>query len=146
GDHSRLILRIGGESADSSYWGSTQARFVGPAYRQRRAFHLTEHWMKEVGVLVRAADLRVMFDLDLAAHSPSMAAAEVRALRRHLPGGSLTNFEVGNEPDNYSRAYVGDTRAVPGGPGNWAFSFRMSDYTSMFGVYVRSVRRVFRGA
>jgi hypothetical protein len=77
GDDSPVTLRIGGESADSSVWGSDQDTLVAPAYRQRRAYQLTDQWMAHLGSLVQAAGLKVILDLNLAAHSPRMAADEV---------------------------------------------------------------------
>jgi hypothetical protein len=142
GDPARPILRIGGESADSSFWGPQPWRLVRPRFRQRRGYILTDRWMKQLGSLVAAAGVNVILDLNLAAHSPRMAAEEVASARRYLPIGRISGFEIGNEPDNYRHGYVGYTRAVPGGPGDWGFSFTARDFTSLFGAYVHAIRRV----
>jgi hypothetical protein len=143
GVHAPVILRIGGESADSSIWGPDQSAFVAPRYQQGRPYELTPAWMKGLGALVKAAAVKVILDLNLAAHSPKMAATEISSARHSLPAHSIRAIEIGNEPDNYTRAYVGYTRARPGGPSDWAFHFTIGDYTSLFGAYVRAVRRVF---
>ena len=142
GSLSKPILRIGGESADSSFWGPHPWKFVRPRFRQRRGYILTDRWMKRLGSLVATAGVNVILDLNLAAHSPRMAAEEVASARRNLPAGSISWLEIGNEPDNYQYGYVGYTRAVPGGPGDWGFSFTPGDFTSLFGAYERAIRRV----
>ncbi len=146
GDDSPVIVRIGGESADSSVWGSEQDTLVAPAYRQRHAYELTDQWMAHLGSLVRTAGLKVILDLNLAAHSPQMAAAEVASARRNLPAHSVSAFEVGNEPDLFKRGFVGLTRARRGGPNDWAFSFTIPDYFSLLGAYIRAIDGVFRDA
>jgi hypothetical protein len=146
GDHSPVILRIGGESADSSVWGSDQDTLVAPAYRQHRAYQLTDRWMAHLGSLVRAASLKVILDLDLAAHSPAMAADEVAAARRKLPAHSVSAFEVGNEPDLFKRGFVGMTRARRHGPNSWAFGFTIPDYISLLSGYIHAIDGVFRDA
>ncbi len=146
GDASPVILRIGGESADSSVWEGDQDTLVAPMYRQRHAYKLTDQWMADVGSLVRAASLKLILDLNLAAHSPKMAADEAASARRNLPAHSLIDIEVGNEPDNYVRGYVGYTRARRGETGDWAYGFTRADYTRLFSAYVRAVSHVFPGA
>jgi hypothetical protein len=146
GDDSPVIVRIGGESADSSVWGSDQDTLVAPAYRQRRAYELTDQWMAHLGSLVQAAGLKVILDLNLAAHSPKMAADEVASARHNLPAHSVSAFEVGNEPDLFKRGFVGFTRARRGGPNDWAFSFTIPDYMSLLGAYIRAIDGVFGDA
>ncbi len=142
GAQARVVLRIGGESADSSFWGDNWQQDVAPAYRQGHPYKLTPQWMAQLGSLVRAAHLKVILDLNAAAHSPSMASKVAQATERALPAGSLAAFEVGNEPDLYSHSLVGLTRAEPDGPNQWAFSFTPDAYDSLFGQYVEAIRQV----
>lgn len=146
GDDSPVILRIGGESADSSVWGTDQDTLVAPAYRQRRAYELTDQWMTHLGSLVRAASLNVILDVNLAAHSPDMAADEVASAGRNLPAHSISALEVGNEPDLFKRGFVGFTRARRDGRGAWAFRFTIPDYISLLGAYIRAIDGVFPDA
>jgi hypothetical protein len=92
-----LILRIGGDSADHTYWG-TKTRKLPP-----RAFKLTPRWFSRTGTLVRRAGLRLILDLNLVANSPPMAVQVARAAQADLPHGSIIGFEIGNEPDDYHR-------------------------------------------
>lgn len=146
GDPARVILRVGGESADSTVWGPNSARWIPPAYSQGHPFQIDQAWMSRLAAVVRAARLKVMLDLNLAAHSPRMAQVVVSAARRTLPTGSLSDFEIGNEPDLYQVGLVGLTHTVPGGTNQWALSFEPNDYNAWFGNYVSAVRQVDPGA
>jgi hypothetical protein len=138
----RVIMRIGGESADSSFWGADWQQDVAPAYRQGRPYELTPQWMTQLAALVRAADLKVILDLNAAAHSPTMAAKVAQAASDALPAGSLDAFEIGNEPDLYSHSLVGLTRAEHDGPNQWAFSFTPQDYDTLLGQYASAIRQL----
>jgi hypothetical protein len=140
-DDTPIVLRVGGESADTSFWGSDPFAFVAPAYWPYNPYVLTPAWMAGVASLVRAANLKLILDLNLAAHSPQMAAEVADAAERYLPRGSITAFDIGNEPDEYAQSFVGFSRAVRNGWGAWAFTFGPSDYVSLFAQYVAAIRR-----
>ena len=145
-DRAPISLRLGGESGDSSFWGSDPFADVAPSYQQPHPYVLTPAWMAGVSKLITTANLKVILDLNLAAHSPQMAAQVAAAARRDLPAGSITAFEVGNEPDEYAQSLVGFTRAVKNGFLSWAFTFGAPDYVSLFTQYVAAVRKVFPNA
>ncbi len=142
-DEAPIVLRLGGESADTSFWGSDPFAHVAPAYQQYNPYVLTPAWMAGVASLVRAANLKVILDLNLAAHSPQMAAEVAAAAERDLPRGSIAAFDIGNEPDEYTRGFVGFTRAAKNGWGSWAFTFGAPDYVSLFTQYVAAIRPAF---
>jgi hypothetical protein len=138
-------LRIGGESADSTFWPNL-TRVVARPYYQAHPYILTHGWMTKLGSLARSARLQVIFDLNLAAHSPQMAAELATSARHNLPAGSLGAFEIGDEPDLYRYSLVGLTKAERGGLNNWAFSFSPSDYDRLFRAYANAVQRAVPGA
>ena len=146
GDSSPLVLRIGGESADSSFWGPTPFAMVQPAYRQDHPYVLTPAWMTEAGSLVGAGALKVIFDLNLAAHSPAMAAAVATAAWNAFPAQSISSFEIGNEPDLYRFGLVGLSQAVRGRQNTWAFDFGVGDYLPLFGAYAAAVQQAIPAA
>jgi hypothetical protein len=146
GHRSQVMLRVGGESADSSFWGNNWQQDVQPAYYQGHPYIIDQSWMDGLAALVREARLKVLLDLNLASHSPKMAAEEASSARSTLPRRSLSAFEVGDEPDLYSRGLVGTTQAEHGGPNEWAFTFSPSDYDTLFAKYAVAVRQVFPGA
>lgn len=93
-----LILRVGGNSADHTYWDPRGLKL--PA----GSFALTPSWFTGLAGVVRRGTLRLILDLNLIAHSPSMAVQWARAALDVLPRHSLLGFEVGNEPDLYHRS------------------------------------------
>jgi hypothetical protein len=146
GDNGRVDLRVGGESADSTVWGSDSSQWIAPAYRQGHPYELTHAWLQRLGALVRAAQLNVMLDLNLAAHSPKMAAIVADAARKTLPAGSIKEIGIGDEPDLYHHGLVGLTHVKRGSSNQWAFDFTASDYDQWFRHYVAAVRHVIHGA
>ncbi|MGZ4351755.1 MAG: hypothetical protein ACXVRX_14660, partial [Solirubrobacteraceae bacterium] len=101
-----FILRIGGDSADHSIWDPSAAPM--PPW----AFTLAPSWLRQARALVHRLGTRIILDLNLITDTPSAAAQWARAAQAALPRHSIVAFEVGNEPDIYSRA---DWRAIVAG-------------------------------
>jgi hypothetical protein len=93
-----FILRVGGDSADHTFWDPTSAPM--PAW----AFSLAPKWLGQARALVRRLGVRLILDLNLITDTPGAAAQWARAASSALPPHSIDAFEVGNEPDVYSRA------------------------------------------
>jgi hypothetical protein len=98
-DDGPLILRIGGDSADSTFWE--------PAVRRMPhwVFQLTPHWLGLTRSLVQRGGVRLILDLNLVTDTPLKAAELAAAAERELPRGSIVAFEIGNEPDLYTHSY-----------------------------------------
>jgi hypothetical protein len=94
-----LILRIGGDSADHSFWHRRWRPMP------RWAFELTPRFLARLKALVLRDRVKLIVDLNLVTDTPLTAAARARAAETSLPHGSITGFEIGNEPDLYSRHY-----------------------------------------
>jgi hypothetical protein len=94
-----LILRIGGDSADHTFWA------LKGRHTPRWVVDLGPRWLHEVGALVARLDARVILDLNLVTDSPLTAAEWAGTAYRELPHGRVAGFEVGNEPDLYARRY-----------------------------------------
>jgi hypothetical protein len=133
-----LVLRIGGDSADHTYWNPQHAL---PSWD----FVLTEPWLQSTSSLIKRVGLRVIVDLNLVAQSPTMAADWASAALAAFPRRSVIGFEVGNEPDYYAgqalyRQRVGDQAKV-----NTPLSFldySAADYAANFTQYARALRAV----
>jgi hypothetical protein len=93
------VLRIGGDSADLTFWNP------GSRPLPAGAFVLTPAWFTQASTLIRDAGLRVLFDLNLKHSTPAQAADEATAASSRLPAGSIIGYEVGNEPDRYGGGY-----------------------------------------
>ena len=94
-----LVLRIGGDSADHSFWAPTARRMP------RWAFALTPAYLAQLRSLVERDRVRLIVDLNLVTDTPLTAATWARAAETSLPRGSIIGFEIGNEPDLYTRSY-----------------------------------------
>jgi hypothetical protein len=95
-----LVLRIGGDSADHSFWMPKKPRRM-PAW----AFAVTPEFLSQLRSLVQRDPVKLIVDLNLVTDTPVTAAAWARAAETALPHGSIVGFEVGNEPDLYTRSY-----------------------------------------
>ncbi len=93
-DNGPLVLRIGGSSADGSYWNPTGQAL--PAW----AYSVAPAWLRATSRLAAAANLSVILDVDLADDSPWLTGLLAHAAREAL-GQRLLAFELGNEPDLY---------------------------------------------
>ncbi|HWD65219.1 MAG TPA: glycosyl hydrolase family 79 C-terminal domain-containing protein [Solirubrobacteraceae bacterium] len=131
-----LMLRVGGQSTEQTYWDAPKLGVGSEAYRPDLA------WLKTLARLTRASHLRVLVDLNLVARSPSMAAALAKSLAHYMPARSIAGLEVGNEPDIGHRqvanplAPPGET--VPHTPKGWD-QYTSSQYLSLFRSYAKAV-------
>ncbi len=126
-----LIVRIGGDSADWTYWDPRAHTLP------RQFFELTPAWLREAATLVRRSGTRVILDLNLAADSPAMAARWARAALAELPRRSLIGFEIGNEPDLYHRELfdrLGAIAETPFGSGDYSAATYARDFSSYAGA------------
>ncbi len=92
-----MVLRVGGDSADHAFW-DPRLRTLPPW-----AFSLTPEWTELTASIVRRLGVRLIIDLNLITDTPETAADWARAAESRLPRHSILGFEIGNEPDIYSR-------------------------------------------
>jgi hypothetical protein len=133
-----MILRVGGKSADHVYW-DPQNRTHPP----RNTWRIGTPWMDNLVSMVKGNNIRVMLDLNLAVHSPTMESAFTVAARKALPRGELMGVEIGNEPDLYknqpwlSKERISTTRDVRG---KWPLSYSYPQYHRDWLLYARALR------
>ena len=142
-DGSRLLFRIGGKSADDAYWETP----TGDA--PRWVFELGPSWLAPVARLARREHLGVMLDLNLAVHSPDMAAAFAGAAEAALPRGALAGLAIGNEPDLYHHqphlALERVATTIPSTPTDWPLIYTTSEYRDDFRAYARALHHAVPG-
>ena len=133
-----LVLRIGGDSADHAFWAPVQEL---PEW----IFEITPSWVTQVSTMVHNSGVRLILDLNLVTATPSNAARWARTAESKLPHGSIIAFEIGNEPDIYSR--ISWQIATGGGRGSRALPRKInaSSYAKAFGSYARALARVAPG-
>ncbi len=89
-------LRAGGGSADATWWN--------PAHRPKPlgiAFDFDRPLMDGLRAFAALTHAPLVLTLNLAERDPAFADGVARAATRALPRGTLTAFELGNEPDFY---------------------------------------------
>jgi hypothetical protein len=137
-DGSKMLLRIGGKSTDDAYWKVTP-----PPGTPHWVFELGDPWLSQLAALVRSQDLRVMLDVNLAVHSPAMAADFGHDVARSLPGGRLFALGIGNEPDLYhlqprlQQERITSTLAST--PPDWATTYSPSAYQDDYRAYAQAL-------
>ncbi|HZE05371.1 MAG TPA: hypothetical protein VE127_09115, partial [Solirubrobacteraceae bacterium] len=124
-------LRIGGDSADRVQWAPTKEL---PEW----VFELTGSWLKQTSQIVRQTHVKVILDLNLVTSTPALAARWAKTAVTQLPPGSITAFEIGNEPDIYSRSAWQKITAGPGVP-PLPSHITATSYARSFAAYARAL-------
>jgi hypothetical protein len=92
------VLRIGGESTDSTWW---------PVRGMKRPaginYTLTNSWLETTRALAGTVGAKLIMGVNLASGSPAVAAAEARALYHGIGKRFIQALEIGNEPDVYGQ-------------------------------------------
>lgn len=127
-----LILRIGGDSADHSFYSKRWRPMPG------WAFELTPAYLARLKALVLRDRVKLIVDLNLVTDTPLTAALWARAAETSLPHGSIIGFEIGNEPDLYSRRFWVDTIArSPFATESLPLELTPATYVQDFAAYAR---------
>jgi hypothetical protein len=93
----RPSLRIGGESADRSWWPiKGRKRPLGIVY------DLGPAWVTAALQLAHATNPWLLMGLELEADQPQIDAVEARQLLRRIGRRSIQSLQIGNEPDLYT--------------------------------------------
>ena len=142
-DGSRMILRIGGRSSDEVYWKVSTAG--APHY----VIPLTPAWLDDLGKLAHRDNLKLEFDLNMAVHSPRMAASFAKAALKAVGPGHLAGFGMGNEPDLYRLESWLEKERIPSTlastPRHWTAGYTPETYRTEYVEYARAVLRAIPG-
>jgi hypothetical protein len=129
------VLRIGGDSADRTWWPTPG--LVRPAGIK---YTITANWLSVTRALALSLRARLVLDLDLEADSPELAASEAGALLTGLGRRAVRAFELGNEPDLYASFpwyRTPDGGHVTGRPSDYDLSSLIGDWTRFAAVLPR---------
>jgi hypothetical protein len=132
-----IRLRIGGDSADRVQWAPTREL---PEW----VFELTPSWLRQVSQIVRETHVKLILDLNLVTSTPALAAHWAKIAVANLPPGSITAFEIGNEPDIYSRSAWQQVTAGAGVP-PLPSRITVTSYARSFASYARALAKVAPG-
>jgi hypothetical protein len=137
GSERSMPLRVGGYSADEAYWDTS------PRSAPSGVFEVGHNWVRQLAGLARRAQLRVSLAVNLAVHSPSMAAGFARAVSRALAPGRLAGVAVGDEPDLYGREPWFDSERVASTlsstPHGWTASYSPRSYRRDYVAYAHAL-------
>jgi hypothetical protein len=126
------VLRIGGDSADWTWWPLTDmARPPGVT------FSLTQRWLDVTRALTTALGAKLILGINLEAGSRELAAVEASSLLDGIGSTSVRALELGNEPELYGTFawyHTADGRAVPGRPHDYDFNSFRNDFTNLAGA------------
>jgi hypothetical protein len=100
------VMRVGGDSADATYWNPAQPP------KPVNAYILTPKWFATARRLIVRANLRVILDLNLHHSTAAVEAALARKALAAFPPHRIIGFEVGNEPDRYHGGFTPATYAT----------------------------------
>ncbi len=109
---SQPVLRIGGQSADRSWWPVPHVRRpLGITY------DLTPGWANAARALARGAGARLILGIELEANQPQISSVEAQQLVSRIGRPYVAALEPGNEPELYSD--IPWYRTVAGRPIPW---------------------------
>lgn len=128
------VLRIGGNSADRSWWP-----VAGVSRPPGVTFDITPQWLKVTRALAQTLGAHLILGVNLEQDSPQLAAAEARALISGVGRQQVRALELGNEPDLYSAFpwYGAGGHAVFGRPRSYDESEYVSDFNGLAGALPR---------
>jgi hypothetical protein len=90
------VLRIGGNSADFSWWP-----LRGQVPPTPVKYALTPGWLRTTQALAAQTGAKLIMGVNMAGNRPALAVAEARAFLQGIGRRYIQDFEVGNEPDLY---------------------------------------------
>ncbi len=125
------ILRIGGNSADRTWWP-----VAGVSRPPGITFDLTRQWLEVTRALARTLGAHLILGVNLEQDSPQLAAAEGRALINGVGPQAVRALELGNEPDLYPAFpwYRSGGHAVFGRPRSYDESAFARDFAGFTGA------------
>jgi Glycosyl hydrolase family 79 C-terminal beta domain len=90
------VLRIGGDSTDSTWWPTR-----GVIQRGGISYALTKGWLRTTRALAVDLGAKLIMGINLASGRPALAATEAGAILQGIGRRYIDALEVGNEPDLY---------------------------------------------
>jgi hypothetical protein len=94
----RPVIRIGGQSTDRSWW--PVPHLTEPA---GVTYSLGPAWAQSAKLLAERLDARYVLSVNLEADSPRISSYEADRLLAGIGNRYINYFEIGNEPDLYTR-------------------------------------------
>ncbi len=125
------ILRIGGNSADRTWWPA-----AGVSRPAGVTFDLTRQWLEVTRALAQTLGAHLILGINLEQDSPQLAGAEGRELVNGVGPQAVRALELGNEPDLYPAVpwYRSAGHAVLGRPKSYDEAAFTRDFAGFTGA------------
>jgi hypothetical protein len=121
------VIRIGGQSADWSWWP-----VAGMARPRGVSITLDRRWLRVTRALAQQLGARLILDVNMEANSTRVARAEGRAFDG-IGASSIQALELGNEPELYGIFNWGRSGRL-GRPRTYDFSGAVRDFSRLSAV------------
>ncbi len=125
----RPVLRVGGESADFSWYSGVGGK--QPAWDQ---YTITPNLLKVAAATAQGMHGKLIMDLNLEAADKAYTVAEARAMLKYIGASNILAMEIGNEPELYHHFAWYHTKAgarILGRPANWS----LPEYRAQFASF-----------
>ena len=123
------ILRVGGNSSDTSWWNAN-----GLAKPPGIVYDITAIDFSSLEASLSQTGSQLIFGLNLGQNNPSIAVDEAKAALSNLAPGRILSLEIGNEPDAYMyNGYYKDSKTgstVNVRPSSYNFNQYLSDFSN----------------
>lgn len=138
-----LILRIGGDSTDWTWW--PVPRMKQPGWVR---YTLTPTWAAVTQKLAEDLKAHMILGINMEADNPKVARTEVNALAAGLGSSVTATYEVGNEPELYSKFpfyrfptfHAKTGGPIRGRPKGYSYSDITSDWIRIAGALPHPLR------
>jgi hypothetical protein len=130
------VLRIGGDSADSTWWPIS-----GVAPPPGVTYSLSTRWLRVTRALAQALGARLILGLNFEAGNRALAIGEAQALVDGIGRSTVLALELGNEPELYAVFpwyRTQDGRRIMGRPSNYDFV----SFTGDFRAFAHALRPI----
>ncbi|HEX3617629.1 MAG TPA: hypothetical protein VHU61_13880 [Solirubrobacteraceae bacterium] len=124
-----LDVRIGGDTTDWTWWP-----VPGMAQPPWARWTLTPAWMAVAQKLLEDVKAHLIIGINMEADNPLVAATEVNAIKAGIGPTVPTTFEIGNEPELYTKwpFYITKSgKTVRGRPASYSFPQIDSDWSKL---------------
>jgi hypothetical protein len=129
----RPVLRVGGESADFSWYSGVGGK--QPAWDQ---YTITPNLLKVAAATAQGIHGQLIMDLNLEAADKDYTVAEAQAMLKYIGASNILAMEIGNEPELYHHFawyHAKSGARILGRPASWS----LPQYRAQFASFAAGI-------